>query len=123
MDLLLERPSGKSNTHDLIFVNGECPTTSDRTDAVIQRVYVRLRTFFQEWYLRDDYGVPWLERILGYKGKKSTVDAIIQENILGVSGVAQIEEFTSSFDNARREYSCSFKVKTDGGNMSNTIQI
>lgn len=123
MDLLLERETDKPNTHDLIFVNGGCPVTSDRTDVVTQRVYIRLRTFLGEWYLNAPYGVPWLERILGHKGRKSTIDAILQEQIQSVSGVAEITEFTSSFDNARREYSCSFRVRTDSGQLSNTITI
>lgn len=123
MDLLLKRESDNPNTHDLIFINGECPVTGDRVDTVTQRIYIRLRTFLGEVYLNEPYGVPWIERILGHKGRKSTVDAILQEQIQSVSGVAEITEFTSSFDNARREYSCSFRVRTDSGQLSNTIQI
>lgn len=118
MDLLLDR-----KTHDLVFVNGACPVTDDRVDVVIQRVYIRLRTFFSEWYLTDTYGVPWLERILGHKGNKSTVDAILNEQLLSVDGVAQVLEFVSNFDNAQRTYSCSFRVRTDSGQISDTIQI
>lgn len=123
MDLLLQREPDKPNTHDLIFENGKCPTTTDRTDCVTQRIYIRLRTFLSEWYLDETYGIPWLERILGHKGKKSTVDSILQEKILSVDGVAQILEFSSTFDNGRRIYSCSFKVRTDSGQLSNTITI
>lgn len=123
MDLLLVRESGLPNTHDLSFKNGICEVTTGRTDCVTQRIYIRLRTFLSEWYLDETYGIPWLERILGHKGKKSTVDSIIQEKILSVDGVAQILEFSSTFDNGRRVYSCSFKVRTDNGQLSNTITI
>src|SRR5690625_7764190 len=80
MDLLLDR-----NNHDLVFVNGECPTTGDMVDVVTQRLYIRLRTFLGEWYLNYKYGVPWLEKVLGHKTKKSSVDMVIQEQILGRS--------------------------------------
>lgn len=118
MDLLLNR-----DTHDLVFINGACPTTGDRVDVVIQRLYIRLRTFFGEWYLNVGYGVPYLERILGHKVKKSTVDMILQEQILGENGVESILAFSSSMDNPTRHYSCSFRVKTDSGVESAEIVI
>lgn len=120
MDLLMNRDKG---VHDLVFINGECPTTGDRVDVVIQRLYIRLRTFLGEWWLNVEYGVPWLERILGQKGNKSTVDMVIQEQILAEAGVAQISYFTSSYDNPSRTYSCSFRVKTITGQESSTITI
>lgn len=120
MDLLLDRSSGK---HDLVFVNGECPTTGDIVDRVIQRLYIRLRTFFGEWWWDVTYGVPWLERILGQKNGKTTADIVIQEQILEEDGVQQILEFSSSYDNANRSYSCSFRVRTEGGQLSPIITI
>lgn len=118
MDLLLNRV-----TNDLVFVNGECPTTTDIVDRVIQRLYIRLRTFYQEWWLDDTYGVPWLERILGHKVKKSTVDMIIQEQILSEREVAEVVSFSSKYVNDTRDYSCSFQVRTDGGQVSPVITI
>lgn len=118
MDLLLDREK-----HDLVFVNGATPVTGDRTDAVVQRLYIRLRTFLSEWYLNEFYGVPWLERILGHKTRKSTVDKILQTEILGVKGVDRIVFFSSSWDNAYRHYSCTFVVKTDEGITTPEIVI
>lgn len=118
MDLLLDRSS-----HDLVFVNGECPVTDGRTDAVVQRLYIRLRTFLGEWYLNAPYGVPWLERILGHKTRKSTIDKILQKQIMGVSGVERIVSFSSTWDNPRRHYSCTFTVKTDEGLITPEITI
>lgn len=118
MDLLLNRDS-----HDLVFVNGACPTTGDRVDVVIQRLYIRLRTFLGEWYLNVGYGVPWLEKILGQKTKKATVDMLLQEQILTENGVAQVLEFDSSLDILSRTYRCTFRVRTDSGELSNTITI
>lgn len=120
MDLLLNRTAG---VHDLVFVNGACPTTGDLIDVVIQRLYIRLRTFFEEWFLNIEYGVPYLERILGHKVAKSTVDMIMQEQILGETGVSQIVEFNSSLNVLTREYSCTFRVKIITGELSPEITI
>jgi len=120
MDLLLDRRPG---VHDLVFVNGECPTTGDLIDVVIQRLYIRLRTFLGEWFLNVEYGVPWLERILGHKVEKSTVDMIIQQQILEEDGVKQVLEFNSTLDVSARNYSCSFRVRIFSGETSGIITI
>lgn len=120
MDLLLNRSPG---VHDLVFVNGECPTTGDLVDVVIQRLYIRLRTFLGEWFLNEEYGIPWLERILGQKTQKSTVDMILQGEILKETGVQQVIEFKSTLDNPLRVYSCSFRVRINGGGVSEVITI
>lgn len=118
MDLLLDRTTG-----DLVFRNGECPTTEDRTHGVVQKLYIRLRTFLGEWYLSETYGVPWLERILGHKVNKSTVDMIIQEEILKVDGVDKILSFSSEYLSATRGYKCRFSVQSDEGKRSEEIII
>lgn len=119
MDLLWKRDG---EVHDLVFVNGECPTTDGRSDNVAQRLYIRLRTFRSEWFLNVDYGVPWLENILGHKVKKQTVDMIIQSQILSERGVKKLIKFESSFDRVRRVYECRFSVLTDEG-VTVTVSI
>lgn len=116
MDLRMNLTTG-----DLIFVNGACPVTKNRVDVVAQRLYIRLRTFYGEWYLTDEYGVPYLERILGKKINKNSVDAIFQEQIHAENGVVSITYFRSQFDNANRRYSCEFRVRVDSGDQSQTI--
>jgi hypothetical protein len=120
MDLLLNRNPG---VHDLVFVNGECPTTGDMIDRVVQRLYIRLRTFFGEWFLNVQYGVPWLEEILGQRAPKSRVDMIIQNQILSEDEVKQITEFSSTMNNSVRDYRCSFRVKVASGQTSELITI
>ena len=120
MDLLMDRTVGH---FDLVFVNGECPTTGDEVDRVIQRLYIRLKTLLSEWYLDVDYGIPYLQRILGHKTLKSTVDMILQGEILDETGVQQVLEFSSSLNNLTRQYECSFKVVVQSGATSQTITI
>ena len=127
MDLRMDFSNGK---HDMVFVNGSCPitgarcpVTGDRVDVVTQRLYIRLRTFFGEWWLDSSYGVPWFERILGKKVRKGSVDIVIQEQILAERGVAEIVEFSSSLDVPNRIYQCKFKVRVDTGDVSGDIII
>ena len=115
MDLLLD------SNKDLVFVNGECPVVTERASVVAQRLTIRLRTLYQEWFLNAGYGVPYLERILGQKVKKTTVDAILQEHIYKERGVAEIVSFTSTMVN--RRYSCQFRVRADNGETTATISV
>lgn len=120
MDLLLDR---RGEVNDLVFVNGVTPITGDLVDVVTQRLYIRLRSFLGEWWINVEYGVPWLERVLGHKINKSSVDMIIQEQILLENGVEQITAFSSTYDNPSRVYSCSFRVRADTGQESSDITI
>lgn len=119
MDLLMNRVPG---SFDLVFVNGECPTTGDLVDRVIQRLVIRLRTYYQEWFLDVEYGVPYF-RVLGKKVDKSTVDIMLQEQIMMELGVKQVLDFRSTLDNPTRIFSCSFRVKVTSGETSGMITV
>ena len=120
MDLLL---GTKDQGRDIVFVNGQCPVTRNIAEGLAQRLTIRLRTFWQEWFLNTDYGVPYLESILGHKNKKSFVDIIIQEQIYSERGVAQITQFDSTLNGNTRTYSCTFKVRSTSGEETSTITI
>lgn len=109
------------SNRDILFVNGECPVTKEKSDVVAQRLLIRLRTFFGEWFLREDYGVPYMD-VLGKKVTKSVVDLLIQEQIYKERGVSQITSFTSSLG-ANRVYQCAFQVRTTNGSETGEIVI
>ncbi|MNQ81959.1 hypothetical protein D3C85_969970 [compost metagenome] len=116
MDLKLD-----GDSHDLLFVNGECPVTTESREVVAQRLKIRLLTFRNEWFLSLSYGVPYWQRILGKKVTKAGVDRIFQEDILKERGVLEISSFNSTFKN--REYSMSFRVRTNGNQVTEEITI
>lgn len=118
MDLQLDQA-----THDLVFVNGECPVTTGLVDSVTQRLIIRLRTFWGEWFVDTTYGVPWLERVLGHKVKRSSIDIVIQENILKDQYVSQVVAFKSSLSEIDRKYECQFRVRVIDGTLSEIINF
>lgn len=117
MDLLID------GSGDMVFVNGECPTTSSLLQSVIQRTTIRLRTFYGEWFLNTRYGVPYFERIFQKSTPKSVVDAILKEQIMKDRDILAIVEFNSSLNNATRAYSMSFRIKVRDGSISPTQEI
>lgn len=124
MDLLLELDPLSPSYGDLTWKNGPLTpdyTTQSRVDVVAQRLRIRLLTFREEWFLDTGYGVPYFQRILGHKIKKSAVDLIFQREILTENGVKELTFFESTFEN--RKYSLSFRVKVTTGEESGLITI
>lgn len=113
MDLLMDL-----DTHDLVFINGECPVTNDRIDVVTQRLMIRLKTFRGEWFMDTEYGPPYWD-ILGNKVSKDSVDLRLQSEILAEQGVKEITYFESSIEN--RTYSMRFKIKVTNGDETDTL--
>lgn len=119
MDFKLDYSSG-----DIIFVNRplvKTDMTQPLVETVQQRLFIRLRTLYGEWFLNTDYGVPYFQRILGFKNTKSSVDLIFQQNILAETGVKEITYFNSTLVN--RQYSLNFRVKVVDGSTTDTISI
>lgn len=116
MDMLL------GPDHDCLFVNGTCPVTTDRVEAIQQRLKVKLLTFLGEWFLNTSYGVPYFQQIFGKQRDKATVDNILQNSILEEDGVIRIDSFSSSLS-TDRGYSLSFRVIVDDGSTTEDILI
>jgi len=124
MDILLDLDPISPNFGDAKYKNGIL-TPSDVTgppkQTVAQRLRIRLLTFRGEWELNTGYGVPYWQRILGQKPTKSTVDQILQQEILKEQGVKEITSFTSTFQN--RVYKAEFRVRVLNGEETDTISI
>jgi hypothetical protein len=110
MDLLLDE-----TTHDLIFINGACPVTTVATQTVAQKLKVHLQTFLGEWFLDEDVGIPYHQKIFGKHSSNQAVDLIFQTKILETAGVLEIIEFDSMLDVGTRRYSLTFVVRTTDG--------
>ncbi len=121
MDLLMDTDVTSTGYGDLFFVNGTCPVTDENRLTVAQRLRIRLLTFLGEWFLDTTYGVPYWT-ILGRKTSKSVVDRIFQTEILKEQGVLEILEFNSAL-NSNRQYSMSFRVRTDKNQDTDIITI
>ncbi|UAV84550.1 hypothetical protein PHB09_054 [Pseudomonas phage PHB09] len=117
MDLLIDDKTG-----DLIFQNGSCPVTQLQADVVAQRLRITLYTFYGEWFLNSEIGVPYIQQIFNKVTKKSTVDLIFQGLISADPGVIEILEFSSTIS-ASRGYSMTFVVRVSDNTASLPITL
>ena len=103
----------------LAFTNSNVDVTTIGAEDLAQRLLIRLSTFRGEWFMDNTLGIDWWERVFGKNRNKTTVDAIIQNEILKEKDVRQITEYSSSLTN--RSYSATFKVRTEDGAVSEPI--
>ena len=89
--------------------------TTSTSENLAQRLLIRLRTFRGEWFLDENLGIDYFGQILGKNRNKSTVDTIIQSEILQEQEVLQLAEYSSVYDNASRKLNTSFKARTLDG--------
>lgn len=118
MDVLLDK-----DTHDMVFVNGECPVTQLLVDVVAQRLKITLYTFLGEWFLDRTVGVPYLQSIFGKVRNKQTVDLIFQQIISADPDVIEILSFESEIPRGGRGYEMTFSVRVLDNTESLPITI
>jgi hypothetical protein len=116
MDIFLDK-----ETNDALFINGQVLTTFEDTDVVAQRLSIRLLTFKGEYGFDLNFGVPYWQRILGFKIPKSDVDYIYQQEILKEERVKEITFFESTLTN--KVYSVNFRVLLTSGNETGIITV
>ena len=115
----------RTNVEDgkILFQNGQIFTTLNRQDSLRQRLDIRIKTQKGTWFLNISYGIDWFNDVFSDTSTRSSVDALIQAEILKEDLVADIIEFRSSVDNITREYRCDFKVKMVDQTISDSISL
>lgn len=106
-----------------MFQNGQIFTTLNRQDSLRQRLDIRIKTQKGSWFLNMSYGIDWLNDAFSDTSTKSSVDALIQAEILKEEQVINIIGFTSSVNTITREYRCDFKVKMVDQTVSDSISL
>ena len=115
----------RTNVEDgkILFQNGQIFTTLNRQDSLRQRLDIRIKTQKGTWFLNISYGIDWFNDVFSDTSTKSSVDALIQAEILKEELVADIIEFRSSVNNITREYRCDFRVKMVDQTVSDSISL
>ncbi len=98
-------------TYDLILDgNFNLRITQTYTEWLSQKIENVLKTFKGEWFANFTIGVPFYESILKKNPNVTEVNAIFQNKIKGIDGVAELTKFDVSYDNSERTYSIDIEV-------------
>ena len=98
------------------------PTGSNLTlvtgaDAIKQHLGQRLKTFYGEWFLDMEKGIPYFQQVLKKNPDPVVIDSIFKREIIDTPGILQLLEFDLSIDNATRILALSFKVLSIDGEI------
>jgi hypothetical protein len=97
--------------------NGQNNFISD-VDAVAQIIKQRLQLFQGEWWEDTTDGLPFWQKIAGYKGhgnNRQAIDLVIQARILSTPYVISIANVSSTYDPNSRAYVFYGEVQTQFG--------
>ncbi len=87
-------------------------------DAVAQALRTRLAFFRGEWFLDEEFGVPYFQSILGKQSALVAIREIFRGVILGTAGVQDVLSLELKQGDVAREFTLSFTVNTDLGELS-----
>lgn len=111
------------DTNDLIFSDQDLIFTTKKDEELGQRLKIRLNTFETEWFINQDYGVPYSQEIIGKARNKRDVDTIFLNELRDEEGVNSIDSFSSTWDRLTRVYSLKVTVVTDDGEIQVEAEV
>ena len=108
MDILFDQ-----TTYDIDLVTvGEnvvdLAVVTSSTDILMQRLYLRFKTYKRDLWWSLSYGIDYLNEVFGMNKPIRSVDVIIQNEILQEPMVANLVSFESEVINYT--YNCKFTV-------------
>lgn len=107
MDVLFNQ-----KTYDIDFVSSgdfvDIAIVQSTIDEVMQKLFLRFKTFKRDLMWNTDYGIDYLRDVFGINRPKYTVDLIIQNEIEKEPMVEKLITFESEIKNYT--YSCKFRV-------------
>lgn len=87
-------------------------------DQIAQRIKTLLQTFMGEFFLDQNFGIPWVQTIFQKPANQAVFDSIIKRAILSVQGVKLIASFDSVIS-AGRTYTINTTIlDQDGVNLN-----
>jgi hypothetical protein len=92
----------------------------DGIDQIAQNLSIRLRFMRGEWYLDIAAGLPYYQYFFIKNPNQLQVETFIKNEIVNTTGINQILNFSSAYDDQRRQFSVNFTCQTDNGNLEIT---
>jgi hypothetical protein len=108
-DILICMDKNSPNFGDIDISSKDISLNGDEK----QKVFIRMRTFKGEWFLDQNYGVPYIQIIFQKGTSKENIDTIIKQQIIDCLSVNKIRNFKSNINKNTSEYSFSCDISND----------
>lgn len=97
------------NIKDLVLVDGDFKIITTQQEQLMQRLFIRLKTFSRDLFWNPSYGIDYLNKVYGINRNKNTVDSLLLNEIQKEDMVESITWLGSEVQNYK--YGCKFSVK------------
>lgn len=101
-----------TTTHDLDMSRARLDMVENE-DLVRQRLRVRLQTFFNEHFLFQGEGVPYMESVIVKNPDVGEITNIFAATITQTEGISRVVDINVEFDNQARTLSVEFEAEMD----------
>ena len=98
------------STGDLLISDFSFQLTFDDTEAVKQRLQIRLKAFVGEYFLDTDFGTPYYQQVFVKGISQGVIDSVFKDVIIKTTGVARISSYISNLNRTTRAYSADWKA-------------
>ena len=106
-------------THDLVLENFTFSQTQDKSDLIIQKLKIKLLLFKGEWFLDENYGIPYFEQIFIKGVDLNEIDDTFRDAIANEDGVIDLLSYSSEFNYSTRQLTVDAKIRVDSGEIMN----
>ncbi|AZF88449.1 hypothetical protein TAC_0061 [Acinetobacter phage TAC1] len=103
------------------LVGGKLLLTASRGASLAQRLVIRLNTFLGSWFLNENLGIDYFNKVFEKTITKSSIDATFQTAIYADNRVETITHFSSHVK--ANIYHMEFKVKARDGVVSDMVDV
>lgn len=101
------------STNDIKITDGDIEVITDEKEFLAQRLLIKLRTFLGEWFLNQNFGIPYFESVLGHNVDLGDIQSIFINAINSTPGTKDLLQLDLDFDVNTRKLLISGEVESE----------
>ncbi len=109
-------------THDLVLTGGDLDMVADGA-AIRQEADIRLQFMLGEWFMDTEAGVPYFQNILVKSPNLAAIETILTDEILSVSGIDSVLDFTLNFNRSTRKLAVTWRANCAYGELTSNQEF
>jgi hypothetical protein len=121
-DVKLDLTPGSPTYKDFLIVDGDLVIVTGKSE-IQQNILQRLSTYYGEWFMNTQIGIPYFDQILVKDPDQSKVDALLFNTIAGTPGVIAVLSYSFTADFLTRTLNVAFSAQTTQGTVDYEGQV
>lgn len=104
-------------THDLFVDNFQFKEITLKTEDLGQRLKILLLMYKGEWFLDEEYGIPYYQEVFVKGTTKEDLDNIFKVAIASERDVDELLTYSSTYTGSTRVFTVDAKIRTTEGTV------